>query len=372
MFTSEDTRPLLAAFCILSKLVQPYSESVLGGLRKERCTGSYEIRSLLPAISLCAIGFALLGGSLIVGRNTVNGTDFLPFYAGARLVGTGRMYDAQSVWSAQLAAMGKYGPSLLFIRMPCFALFLWPLAQLPYTIARHLWMILQIFAVFAAVWLWPGSRKTALIVTCWSLPVLMCLADGTDTALIFFWLVVWRRLESRNHPVAAGMALAFCAAKFHLFLFFPLLLLFHRRWLVLKGSAIGLSVLLILSFAAGGWDWPIQYYHVLQKPLLDPGKIAPNIHGLVSGSLPGLEIPLIVVAALLTIAAMIKLDYPDAIAAALAGGLLCSFHSYVMDGVFLLPGIISMIERHKARWPGLIASALATPMPWAVVLLRWR
>ena len=330
-----------------------------------------ETEPLVPSVLLAILGSGLLCAALMVGRNVVGGTDFLAFYSGARLVGTGHMYDPEAIWNVQLHAIGKYGPALLYIRLPCFALLLWPLAQLPFTIAKLTWIAFQLLTVIAAVWLWPGSRRVATIVACWSFPVLVCLADGTDTTIIFLWLVMWRRLEIHNHPLWAGVALAFCVAKFHLFLFIPLLLLRHRRWLVIQGAAIGLSVLLGLSFLAGGWRWPMDYLHVLAKPSINPNTaVMPNIHGLVHGFAPTLEVPLIVATVVLTCWAIFKLDYDDALAITLGGGLLCSFHAYVMDGVLLLPAIILMLERYRSRWPGFIAGVLAAPVPWVAVLLR--
>jgi hypothetical protein len=303
-------------------------------------------------------------------------TDFLALYSGARLVGTTHLYDPESIWAVQRATTGRYGPSLLFTRMPCFALFLWPLAQLPYEMARYLWAAFQLAAVIAAAWLWPGSRKVAMIVTCWSFPILTCLTFGADTALLFLWLVLWRRLESMNRPVVAGVALALCIAKFHLFLLLPLLLLRHRRWLVIKGAAIGVAALMVLSFLSAGWKWPVEYLHILAMPGINPNRIVmPNIHGLAP---PGVELPLVVLTIILTCIAIFRLDYIDATAAALAGSFLCSYHAYVMDGVILLPAIILVIERYglpgrtsvSGRLASCIAGILVTPIPWITVMMR--
>jgi len=325
------------------------------------------IHPLTATIVLCTLGSGLLCASLYAGRDSVGGTDFLALYSGARLLGTGHMYDPQAIWNLQADTIGKYGEALLFTRIPCFGLFLWPLVQLPYPTAKHIWIALQLVMVIAAVWLWPGSKRTAMVVVCWSLPALMCLAHGADTTLLFFWLVLWRRLESQNRPVPAGIALAFCIAKFHLFLFLPLLLLRHRRWPVLKGSAIGVLACLALSFAAAGWRWPTDFLHVLTLPGINPGRmVMPNIHGL----FPRLEVPLVIVTLILTGVAIFKLDYLDGLVVALVGSLLCSYHAYVMDGVILLPATILTIERHRSQWPFPVAVIMTTPIPWVALLMR--
>jgi hypothetical protein len=345
--------------------------------------GEWNLTNRQITAGLCLLGLlcsCVPGAGLIIRffNTAFAGTerDFLALYSGARLAGTNRLYDPQSIWAIQVATTGGYGPSLLFTRIPCFALFLWPLAQLPYDAARYTWAALQLVAVITAAWLWPGSRKLALIVICWSFPILTCLTFGADTTLLLLWLVLWRRLEAKNYPVWAGIALALCIAKFHLFLLLPLLLIRHRRWSVVKGSAIGVSALLVLSFLTAGWRWPIDYLHVLTMPGINPnGILMPNIHGFAP---PGLEIPAVILTLILACIAIVRLDYADATVAALAGSFLCSYHTYVMDGVVLLPAIMLVIERYgrpgKApaggRFASYIAGVLITPIPWIMVMTR--
>ena len=345
--------------------------------------GKWNVTNRQLTVGLCLLGLfstGLLGAGLIMRFFTTafvgTETDFLALYSGARLAGTNRLYDPESIWAIQVATTGRYGPSLLFTRIPCFALFLWPLAQLPYEMARYIWAAFQLVAVIAAAWLWPGSRKLAAIVTCWSFPILTCLTFGADTALLFFWLVLWRRLEVKNRPVWAGIALALCIAKFHLFLLLPLLLLRHRRWPVIKGSAIGVSALLALSFVSAGWRWPVDYLHVLTMPGINPNRLVmPNINGLAP---PGFEIPLVILTLILACIAIVGLDYVDATVAALAGSFLCSYHAYVMDGVILLPAIMLVLERYGrpgktpagGRFASYVAGMLITPIPWLAVMMR--
>ena len=345
--------------------------------------GTWTVTGRQVTITLSLLGLfcsGLLGAGLVMRFFTTafvgTETDFLALYSGARLVGTNHMYDPESIWAIQRAATGRFGPSLLFTRIPCFALFLWPLAQLPYEMARYIWAGLQLAAVIAAACLWPGSRRLAIVVTCWSFPILTCLTFGADTTLLFLWLVLWRRLESKSRPILAGVALALCIAKFHLFLLLPLLLLRHGRWSVIKGSAIGVGALVVLSFLSAGWKWPVEYLHVLTMPGINPNRIImPNIHGLAP---QGLELPLVILALVLTCVAIFRLDYIDGTAAALAGSYVCSYHTYVMDGVILLPAIMLVLERYgrssratlSRRLVSCIAGMLITPIPWIMVMMR--
>ncbi len=334
---------------------------------------------------VCFLGFGLITRfftTTFVG----NETDFFAFYAGARLAGTPNLYSQHAIWAAQTAATGHYSPGLLFIRLPCFALFLWPLAQLPYEAARYLWAALQCGLIAAAVWLWPGSRKIAAIVTCWSFPILTCLAFGTDTAMIFFWLACWRRLESKGYPIWAGLALALCIAKFHFFLLLPWLLIRHRRWLILQGLSLGLIILGLLSSLTAGWAWPLAYLHVLTSPAITNQSrlVMPNIHGFAQ---PGWEFPLVLLTLILTIWAVHKCTYTDGFIVVSLGSFLCSYHAYVHDGVILLPVLILILEKisytagvplyntsRRSRFVFEMAVCLAvllvTPFPWVALMLR--
>src|ERR1039457_5585008 len=78
-------------------------------------------QSDLKIVILCLLGAGFSVALMIaLTHNRVDGTDFLSFYAGGRLAATGHLYDTQAIWKAQFEATGRYGPGLLFIRLPCF------------------------------------------------------------------------------------------------------------------------------------------------------------------------------------------------------------------------------------------------------------
>jgi Glycosyltransferase family 87 len=228
-------------------------------------------------------------------------------------------------------------------------------------------MVIQVLSSIAAVYLWPGSRRLAAVIVCWFMPLMMCVIDGIDTGLLLLWLVLWQRWEEKK-PLFAGLALAMCIAKFHLFLLFPLLLFRYRRWKVIQGALIGFCGLMLLSFIAGGWNWPLQYLKVIAMPEVSPGRnLMLNIHGLLP---PSFELPAVIVVVLLTTFVVWKLDYTAGVAGVLLGSLLCSYHAYIMDGVVLLPALFLIIERNRPHWLSHVAAILITPLPWIVMLLR--
>src|SRR4029077_1909026 len=68
------------------------------------------------------------------GRN-----DYLSFYAGARLVGSSKLYDPQQASRVQMQTAGFFGEALAYIRPPFYAVLLWPLGKLPYRESYFVW-----------------------------------------------------------------------------------------------------------------------------------------------------------------------------------------------------------------------------------------
>ncbi len=94
----------------------------------------------------------------------------------------------------------------------------------------------------------------------------------------------------------------------------------------------------------------------------------PNIHGFVPSGAP--EWMAMAAVAAGAIAAMLMLDYVSGLAIALAGGLLLSYHAYFQDALVLIPAILIGLDRATAL-VRTAAGALATPIPWILMVL-WR
>jgi hypothetical protein len=58
------------------------------------------------------------------------------------------------------------------------------------------------------------------------------------------------------------------------------------------------------------------------------------------------------------------------LAAALTGSLLVSYHAYVQDAVILIPAILIVLEDARGLAVRYTALALATPIPWVLLLAR--
>lgn len=266
--------------------------------------------------------------------------DLEAFYVSGKLVGTGDLYDAAKFQSAERAFLGT-DPQLVSIRPPFFAVAFWPLAQLPYRVAWGIWAGVLIAAVFAFIWLWP-DRRAAALACCWSCGISASLSNGQDPPLVLVWLAIALRIHEER-PFLAGLVLSLCAAKYHLFIFLPLLLWRHRLW---RGFLAGAAVLGAISFAAAGWNWPHQYADLLlrfdsQFVHFAP-QTMPNLHGLVS-ALPNAgvwEILACLLVAAGVFAVVRKADFATGLATVIAGGLLVSSHAYVYDCALLLPALL--------------------------------
>ena len=295
--------------------------------------------------------------------------DFLGFYAGARLVGGPHLYDPAAVRAVQTQAVGE-AHEIKYGRIPFFALVLKPLAWLPYHTAHAVWALLLAAAFAAFIALWPGvAASTRWLICCWSLPAFVSLFNSQDDVVLLLWIALAARLLRADKPVAAGLVLALCASKFHLVGLVPLVILVQRRWRMAGGLALGVVVLLALSFAVAGWGWPARYYAVLANPEMSTGADhMPNLHSLFWG-LGAAGMPLQIAAALLLVAGLFLAaratsDFEAPLALALVTGVLVGFHGYLADGALFLPALFIFSTAGYARVPALV---LPVPIPWLLL-----
>jgi hypothetical protein len=304
---------------------------------------------------LCLLGVLLI---FVPAMAYVGGYDFLPIYTAARLLRSGAIYAPELLLRTEGALAGvKPDAALLYVRPPAYALFAWPLSLLNYPAASAAWIALRIAAMIGFVLLWPHNRRAmTALVCCWALPAAAALASGQDTPLLLLWIALSERL-ARTRPFAAGLALAMCASKFHLFLLLPVLLVVHRRALI-YGFLSGAAGLTAISFAAAGWRWPIAYAALLRDPQLTPlGKI--NIHAL--GLPPGVEIALCVAVAAGAVAVILRGNHRLAWIATLAGGIALSYHASLGDTILLVPAALLAGAEIAARGRFKPARASASP-----------
>ena len=302
---------------------------------------SQEQRVTLLAACFACLGIVAMVAMALTNRDSWN-VDFTQFYIAGSLVGTKHLFD----WPTIQALEFKYSSTAVpYIRLPFFALLFKPLSSLPYSVARALYLSIELAAWAGFVALWPFSkRRWAWIAACWCAPAAIGLAFGQDTVLfLFFAALGLRLLASGRRDFWAGVAFSICAAKPHLAVLLPLVLIAQAKWKALLGGLAGGGAIVALSFAADGLDWPVRYLALARLPDFEHAvNRMPNLRGLLTFFGAGLSVELLL-GALLALGIFLiarRVPLQCGMALALAGGLMLSHHSYVYDCVVLLPAIL--------------------------------
>lgn len=302
-------------------------------------------------------------------RLSEGANDFMAFYAGATLVESGNLYDHDALIDAARRHTGRYSEEQGYIRPPFHAAFLRPFTWLPYKTAYAVWETLSLLAVVGFIFVRrpPEAPLTALL-TFLSFPVFAVLLYGQDVNFLLLTVAVTERLYQGGKPAASGAVFSLCAAKFHLFLLTPALILARRDWRFLKGLLGGGAALAAISFLAAGWNWPLEFIRSATDPRFSPGLSAmPNLHGALS-KLPAsaaLEIALSATVVAATWLAARKTSFRYGFAASLVGGVLLSRHCYLLDTALLLPAGLAALALSKSTPLKLAAVAVLTPA-WAI------
>lgn len=295
--------------------------------------------------------------------------DFMGMYAGGRLAGTPEQFEPDAHIREQVRATGWAAPSILYTRLPAFAILFRPLGRMEYRRAYALWQALSLtaLAVFLAVWPAP-NRRLLLCAACWSFPLFAVVAGGQDLIFLLLILaVVWRFGQSR--PLLAGVLLPLMALKFHLVLLLPILLIAQRRWRMLSGAAVASGAILGACFAVAGAAWPTAYARFILQEQTNPNvRRMPNLHALLEG-LPhqlGWEIALAIAVAVAVGWVAHRTSFPVGLSAALVGSLLVSHHAYPADALLLLPALLTLAAEIAVIPVRLVCAFLLSPLPFLV------
>jgi hypothetical protein len=291
--------------------------------------------------------------------------DFIPLYSGSWLLKTGDLYDNPRLQEVSREKTGMWSLEHGYIRLPFHAALLWPLSRLHYLDAYYIWQALSLAAAgaFVAFWRRPEWHVRLLFATL-SIPLLHAWLKGQDIPFVLLFLALTLWLHEAGKPKLAGFVFSLCAMKFHLFLLTPVLIVGRRDWRFAAGFLGGGALLTVISFAAGGWSWPIEFLASASNPTFSPGVSAmPNLHGALS-QLPGSvawEALLSMTVILAAWVAARRASFKYAFACCLAGGLLLSHHSYLLDSAVLLPAGLVVLASSQRRWLKGVAIFLLTP-----------
>ena len=302
---------------------------------------------------------------VVLGSESGWNVDFNQFYSAGKLVGSGRLYDWESLRALELQQNIKPVP---FGRIPAFAIAFKPLSLLGYPVARALWLSIEIAALGGFVCLWPlPSRPWAWAALCSSLPVFLCLALGQDSVLFLFFVGLGLNLLHRRFDIWAGLAFAACIAKPQLALLLPFFLIGRGKWKAFLSASAGVTASILLSFAEEGKEWPARLLSLARMPEFDPApERMPNFRGLLAFVDGGIvaEIVLLLIMAIAVWLISRRQDLATAGAITLAGGLLISHHAYVYDVVLLLPALLLPFQGGHSEWLRKWAIFLFSPTPY--------
>ena len=180
-----------------------------------------------------------------------------------------------------------------------------------------------------------------------------------------FWLLL------RGREFWAGMALSVYAAKPHLAVLLPVLLAAKLKWKALLGGLAGVIVIMLVSFAVEGEQWPNRLLSLARLPEFNPAaNRMPNLRGLLSFLGAGFVIEIALALAVIITFWFLFRRQPLHVGGrfSLAGGLLLSHHAYVYDAVLLLPALLLPYEAPCPQWLKWWALLLLTPVPYLLLL----
>ena len=321
-----------------------------GAGRGARLRPALAIGACLAGLIAQTIPFAGDWDAIRQGRN-----DFPAFYLCPRLLGTGQLYSQPAFLAEQARSLGRTNANIQFVRLPYIAVALAPLSRLPFMVAYALWQALSMAALAVFAWMWPGRRALAAVILCWFPPVAANLANAQDVAFLLAVLAIVAALARRGSSAAAGLVLALCAAKIHICLFLPVLIVARRMWRLGAGFMAGLALLAAVSFAAAGPAWPAQWLRAIRSPVVSPNIGRSSLLAFVSGAVHGPALWAIAAALVLAVGAGVyrvssRNSFALGLGAAFAGGLLVAFHVYAQDYLLVLPLILTCAsELRRAR-----------------------
>ena len=331
--------------------------------------------AVLAVLAFCA--FWILLGSIVVQGARLH--DFLNLYTGASLARDGA-FAGMHAPEVQLQREREYAPQLPelvpFVRPPFYALFLAPLAWLPFGAAFWAWLGVQI-SVLAGTWLWAFRRwgADALILGSMYLPTALGIAHGQDCVLILWIVLGVYALAQRGQNFLSGVVLGAGLIKFHLFLLWPVMLLIQRRWRMFAGACAAVTAEVLISLLLAGPRGIAKYVALLRMSdlrhlnpspelMVNARSIALNL-GVDSIAITGF---LTLAAVILTVAACWRAPLWRAVAAASAGSLLVAPHVYGYDAGLLLVGLWLAVFESGTRSPRIAATILLTPIPMLLSL----
>ena len=331
-----------------------------------------------------AVFWATLGTVLV---DSARRHDFLNFYVGATLAGSGRfaeLYDQQTQLELQRELVPSTQELIPFVRPHFYAMALAPLSRLPLDAAFHAWIALHVVLLVGCwAWAWRRFGSNALILGSLYLPTALGIAHGQDCVLQLVIAIAAYELANKRKNAGAGAVLALGLMKFHLMFLVPVAMSVTRRWKMLWGYVAAATGLVLISALTGGVDGMMQYVRLLQAkdlPWLSPSpELMVNIHSV--GVNFGVDHTAVTAALLLLVVGLMavavwRAPWWRALAAALTASVIAGPRAFGYDAAMLLLPVWLVAFHSNSRLSRGAAVVLAAPTtfffslldpPWSVV-----
>jgi hypothetical protein len=350
-------------------------------------------------MALLVLGFAAVAGlgaiwiqsavSEFNGPITPSGHhDFFAFYSAATLVHGGHaqaLYDAGTLTTLQRQLYPHpvgYAGYMPFINPPAAAALLSPLAAMPESTARLVWLLVSVaLAVACALVLSAGRdirvRALALLVVLATFPAYQTFTEGQWSFVLLLGCLGALVAARRDQPVLAGIALSVLWLKPPLLVLVLLWLLLTRHWRVAAAMLGGVVAITLAALPWTGLESNLNYARYLGDVVAAhaggagaAGQTAwegalPNMEGLIglAATLFGQQNALAVDAATALLAAVLVGFYAWAmrthwrdrrlrlghVLAAVCLGLLLDPHLYAQDCALVLVLVALVLSRPQIQ-----------------------
>ena len=269
------------------------------------------------------------------------------------------------------------------MRPPVYGILMSPLALIPFGPAFGWWLAVQAGVFLACLaWAWRRFGPFSAVLGTIFFVTPMGIAVGQDCALYLGIACAAFALGERRRFFLCGLILGLGLTKFHLYLLWPFVLLFERRWRMLLGFSVSGVVQGLISLAVLGWAGLtgladesgylgfILHLNTYYAPTMniDINSILLNT-GL--WSRPLLITLTVALAALILWSCRRSNSLGITFALAISGSLLVAPHTYSYDGAMLLVPIWAIVcqptsqtgsQRLRFRWSRIAAFAVCSPV----------
>lgn len=321
--------------------------------------------------------FLLVGAFLFQRVRQTGQHDFMPFYLGGKLAGSGQIahiYD-KPAYQALIAQLRSEGERMspfdanYFIRPAFEAFFYIPFTWLSYSHAATLALIGNIGQLGILVWklpVWLGVQESFRSAVRAGLtifyPFVWSILLGQDTLLLTLLVGYALSLGAVRRDGVAGVLLGLCAWKPNLTGLLPFALMAAGRWRMGLYDLATTSLLLALSVGLVGKQGFRQWVNLVQAPSSD---ITPAV----MGNIRALDLSFGMAAAAIALLITIVCCYFvarhgslfDKVSAALLAAMLMSPHAYMQD--YSLTAVIALLGTNPA-------AQIALLLPWPYFYFR--